>query len=71
MSSEPSKNPKASKAAAILFSISGLLFIIVSAIGGNIAFLPIGIAMFVISIALWQHSRKPANAAGENERGQG
>jgi hypothetical protein len=33
MSSEPSKNPKASRAAAILFSISGLLFIIVFAIG--------------------------------------
>ena len=70
MSSEPSKNPKAGKAAAILFSISGLLFIIVFAIGSNIAFLPVGIALLIISVALWRHSRKPANEVGEKEREQ-
>jgi hypothetical protein len=70
MSSEPSKNPKAYRTAAILFSISGLLFIIVFAVSGNIAFLPIGIAMFIISVALWQHGRKLADAVDENERGQ-
>jgi len=67
MSSEPPKNPRASKVAAILFSISGLLFIIVFAISGNIAFLPVGIAMFIISVALWQHSRKLANEVSRDE----
>ena len=70
MSNHPSKNPRAHRTAAILFSISGLLFIIVFAISGNMAFLPIGIAMFVISVALWQHGRKLADAVDENERGQ-
>ena len=67
MSSEPSKNPKASKAAAILFSISGLLFIIVFAISSNIAFLPIGIALFIISVVLWQHSKKLSNEVSKKE----
>ena len=67
MSSEPSKNPKASKAAAILFSISGLLFIIVFAISGNIAFLPVGIALVIISIVLWHQSRKLTNGIAKRE----
>ena len=67
MSSEPSKNPKASKAAAILFSISGLLFIIVFAISSNIAFLPIGIALVIISIVLWHQSRKLTNGIAKKE----
>jgi len=67
MSSEPSKNPKASKAAAILFSISGLLFIIVSVVSGNIAFLPVGIALVIISIVLWHQSRKLTNGIAKRE----
>lgn len=67
MSNEASKNPKASKAAAILFSISGLLFIIVFAIGSNVAYLPVGIALIIISIVLWHQSRKLANGVDKKE----
>jgi len=67
MSSEPSKNPKAGKAAAILFSISGLLFITVFAISSNIAFLPIGIALFIISIAFWKQSKKLTDEVSKDE----
>ena len=67
MSGESSKNPKGYKTAAILFSISGLLFIIVFAINSNIAFLPVGIALFIVSIALWQYSKKLADAVDKKE----
>ena len=67
MSNEPSKNPRAGKASAVLFSISGLLFIIVSAISSNIAFLPIGIALVIISIVLWHQSRKLTNGIAKKE----
>ena len=59
MSSKSSKKLKSYKTAAILFSISGLLFIIVGAVSGEIGpFLPIGIAFIIISIAFWQYSKK-------------
>jgi len=58
MSSEPSKNLKSYKTAAILFSISGLLFIIVTVVSSKIIFLPVGIALVIISIVLWQHGKK-------------
>ena len=59
MSSKPPKDAKAYKTAATLFSISGLLFIIVGVVGGKIAiFLPVGIALVIISIVIWQHSKK-------------
>ena len=67
MSSEPSKNLKAYKTAAILFSISGLLFIIVTAISRNIVFLPVGIALVIISIVFWQQSKKLTNGINNKE----
>jgi len=52
MSIEPSKNLKTYKTAAILFLISGVTFIVEAAVIREIgAFLPIGIALVIISIA--------------------
>ena len=67
MSSESSKNLKSYKIAAILFSISGLLFIIVTIVSSNIVFLPVGIALIIISIVFWQHGKKPTNAVNKPE----
>lgn len=67
MSGESSKNPKAYRIAAIMFSISGLLFIIEFAIGSNTTFLPIGIALFIISIAFWKQSKKLTDKADKDE----
>jgi len=67
MSSEPSKNLKSYKTAAILFSISGLLFIIVAAVSSNIVFLPVGIALVIISIVFWQQGKKPTNGVNKPE----
>jgi len=67
MSSEPSKNLKSYKTAAILFSISGLLFIIVAVVSSKIVFLPVGIALAIISIVLWQHGKKFTNGVNKNE----
>lgn len=67
MSGKPSKNPKAYRTAAILFSISGLLFIIEFAIGINTAFLAIGIALFIISIAFWKQSKKLTDEASKDK----
>jgi hypothetical protein len=59
MSSKSPKDSKAYKTAATLFAISGLLFIIVGVVGGKIGiFLPVGIALVIISIVIWQHSKK-------------
>jgi hypothetical protein len=67
VSSEPSKNLKAYKTAAILFSISGLLFIIVTVVSSNIVFLPIGIALVIISIVFWQHGKKLTNGVNKKD----
>jgi membrane-bound ClpP family serine protease len=54
VNSKPSKNSKSYKNAAILFSISGFIFIILSVVSGKIGvFLPIGIALVIISIGFW------------------
>jgi membrane-bound ClpP family serine protease len=59
MSSKSPKDSKSYKTAATLFAISGLLFIIVGVVGGKIGiFLPVGIALVIISIVIWQHSKK-------------
>jgi membrane-bound ClpP family serine protease len=59
MESKPAKDSKAYKTAAALFAISGLLFIIVSVVSGKIGvFLPIGIALIIISIGFWRRSKK-------------
>ena len=68
MSSEPSKNPKAYKTAAILFSISGVIFIIEAAVSSKIGvFLPVGIAFVIISIAFWQHGKKLKDGVNKKE----
>ncbi len=67
MSSESSKNLKSYKTAAILFSISGLLFIIVTVVSSNIVFLPVGIALVIISIVFWQHGKKLTNGVNKKE----
>ena len=67
MSSEPSKDLKAYKTAAILFAISGILFIIVAAISGQIVFLPVGIALIIISIVFLQQGKKFTNAINKKE----
>ena len=57
-----SKNSKSYKTAATLFSISGLLFIILAMVTGKIGiYLPIGIALVVISMGFRQRSRKPTD----------
>jgi hypothetical protein len=67
MSSEPSKNLKSYKIAAILFSISGLLFIIVTAVSSKIVFLPVGIALVIISVVFWQQGKKLTNGINKKE----
>ena len=67
MSSESSKNIKSYKTAAILFSISGLLFIIVTVVSSDIVFLPVGIALVIISIVFWQHGKKLTNGVNKKE----
>jgi len=67
MSSEPAKNLKAYKTAAILFSISGLLFIIVTVVSSKIFFLPVGIALIIISIVFWQQGKKLTNGINKKE----
>jgi len=51
-----SKNYKSYRNSAILFIISGIVFIILSII--KIYFLPIGIALVIIGIGIWQQNRK-------------
>ena len=67
MSSESSKKAKSYRTAAILFSISGILFIIVTAVSSNIVFLPVGIALIIISIVFWQQGKKLANGINKKE----
>jgi hypothetical protein len=56
MSIKSSVNSKSYKAAAILFVISGLIFIIIGAVS-RIFYLPIGVALISISIVFWQQSK--------------
>ena len=67
MSSGSSKNLKSYRTAAILFSISGILFIIVTAASRKIVFLPVGIALIIISIVFWQQGKKLTNGVNEKE----
>lgn len=61
------KNAKRMRTAAIFYSIGGIIFIIVGAIGGRIGvFLPIGIALVILSMAFWQRSNKLKNNELEN-----
>jgi hypothetical protein len=67
MSSEPSKDLKAYRTAAILFLISGVIFIIVAVISSQIVFLPVGIALVIISIVLWRQGKKFTNAVNKKD----
>ena len=67
MSSEPSKNLKAYKTAAILFAISGFLFMIVTAVSSNIIFLPVGVALVIISVVFLQQGKKITNGINKKE----
>jgi hypothetical protein len=67
MSSESSKNLKAYKTAATLFLISGVIFIVEAPISSQIVFLPVGIALVIISIVLWQQSKKFTNGVNKKE----
>jgi membrane-bound ClpP family serine protease len=68
MSSEPSKNLKAYKTAATLFLISGVIFVIEGAVTRKIGvFLPVGIALVIISILFWQHSKRLKNGVTKRE----
>jgi Flp pilus assembly protein TadB len=59
MESKQSGISKSYKTAATLFAVSGVLFVIVSVVSGKIGvFLPIGIALVIISIGFWQRSKK-------------
>ena len=56
-----SKSPKSYKSyrtSAIMFMISGVVFIIVSFLGYKIYFIPIGIALFIVGIGIWRKSQK-------------
>jgi membrane-bound ClpP family serine protease len=68
MSNEPSKSPKSYRTAGILFSIGGLIFIIVTVITSKVGvFLAPGIALFIIGIALWQYSKKLTDEVNKKE----
>jgi len=70
MNSNPSKNLKSYKTAATLFAISGIIFIIVGVVGGKIGiFLPIGIALVIISIGFWQRSKKLTSDENKDSSG--
>jgi hypothetical protein len=59
MSIKTSSNSKSYRIAAILFSISGLIFIIVGVVSSKIGiYLPIGIVLGILSIGFWQRSEK-------------
>jgi len=65
MSNKSPEKSKSYKTASIFFLIGGLIFIIVGAVSSRIgSYLPIGIALVIISLAFWQHSKKLA----DNER---
>ena len=56
--SQSSPGRKSYRTSAILFVISGMVFLILTASGGRIYFLPIGIALVIVGLAIWQKSRE-------------
>lgn len=58
-----SKSSTSYKTAAILFSISGVIFTVLGIVSTvtdrTPVFLPIGIALIIISMVYWKQSRKP------------
>lgn len=54
--SEGSKNYKSYRTSAILFTISGVVFIILTI--SKIYFLAIGIALLIVAMLIWQKSRQ-------------
>jgi hypothetical protein len=67
MSGKTSSNSKSYRTAAILFSISGLVFIIVGVVSSKIGiYLPIGIAFGILSIGFWQRRKKLIDKEQQN-----
>ena len=57
MNREPSA--KSYKTAAVLFALSGFVFLMLSALGDRIGlFLAVGIALVILSINFWRLSKK-------------
>jgi uncharacterized membrane protein len=71
--SKPARDSKSYKTAAILFAISGLIFIVVGVInlvaGNAPIFLILGIAFVVISMVYRQQSRKMTDNTEEKPDG--
>lgn len=68
MSDESSKNAKSYRTAGMLFLIGGLIFIIVAAVSRRIEiFVSPGVTLFIIGVALWQHSKKLADEVNKKE----
>jgi hypothetical protein len=62
-----SDKPESYRTAATLFAFSGLVFILVAAVSRKVGvFLPVGIALIVLSMGFWQRSRMPTNGEGED-----
>ena len=62
MSSKSSRDVKSTKIAATCYLISGFIFVIVAAVSGKVGiYLPLGVALFIISICFWQHSKRLAD----------
>jgi len=56
---ESSKNYKSYRTSTILFMVSGIIFIILGIVTSRVAiYLPIGIGLLIVGIAIWQKSRK-------------
>jgi len=64
--SESSKKDKSYRTSARLFLISGIIFIIVSILGGKIFFLPIGIALLVVGLGVRRQSHKIRESEQDN-----
>jgi hypothetical protein len=62
MSRKPSEMSKSYKTGAVLFVISGIILFIVGVVSGRIGiFLPIGIALIILSIGFWKYGKKVTN----------
>ena len=62
--SQSSKSHKSYRTAAILFMISGIILIILSI--SKIYFLPIGIALLIVSMGIWRQSHKIKETEQDN-----
>lgn len=55
-----SDESKPYRTAAVLFATSGIIFVILAGLARNVGvFMPIGIALVILSMGFWQRSRMP------------